>query len=126
MILYAPADAPIDAIEMPDPSLSNEEGRRVSMDLFVARDGTQHTYIHKTNDTILNYDFTGVGRGKIVELQQFLKKHAGNEMRLEDHRGDLWRVSLRETELLATMNRRADPVLEDGSFSLSFQGQSYA
>lgn len=126
MILYAPAEAPTDIIQMPDPQLANEEGQRISMDLKTTRNGSLHTYIEKTSDRVLNYTFEGVGRGKIVELQEFFKIHAGNNIRLEDHRGTLWLVKLQSETLDATMDKRAAPILESGSFNLSFIGRQYA
>lgn len=125
MILYAPADAPVDILYMPDPVLGNERGQALGMSLKTARDGTQYTHVKRTGLKTLTYSFENVGRGKIVEVQEFLKRNNGNYIRVEDHRGDLWRVLAQEEEHTFSMDKKASPVLEAGSFELTFIGEAY-
>ena len=126
MILYAPGLAPVASILLPDPVLANSRGQVISTNLRTSRDGTQYTYNRKNTDKVLNYDFEGVGRGKLVELQEFLKTYQGTQFRIQDHRNVMWLAYLTPESFNTVMSARAFPILETGTVSLSFVGAQYA
>jgi len=122
MILSAPGLAPTCAILLPDPALSNTRGQVISSNLRMSRDGTQYTYVRKGTDKTLSYTFEGVGRGKLVELQEFIKANQGNVFRIQDHHNVVWLAYLTPETIETVMEKRAAPILETGSVTLEFTG----
>lgn len=122
MILAAPALAPTDVILLPDPIKSNEQGQKIAMSLKLTRNGDQHTHVKRTESKTLNYTFQQVGRGKVVELQEFLKLHSSAQIRITDHRDQTWTATLLDSSLSAAIQTKATPVLEACDFTLSFVG----
>jgi hypothetical protein len=123
MILYAPAQAPVCSILMPDPELANSRGQAISSNLRTSRNGTQYTYVRKGLNKTLTYTFENMGRGKLVELQEFIKTYQGSPFRIEDHHGVMWSAFLTPETVETVMDQRAFPVLESGSITLEFTGQ---
>lgn len=123
MILYAPGLAPVCSILLPDPALENSRGQAISVNLRTSRDGTQYTYIRKGTEKTLSYTFENVGRGKIVELQEFIKTYQGSQFRFEDHRQVVWLAFLTPETIESVMENRAAPILETGSVTLEFTGR---
>jgi len=107
---------------MPNPQLANTRGQIVQTNLRTSRDGTQYTYNRKGLEKTLSYTFEGVGRGKLVELQEFIKTYQGFQFRIEDHHQVLWLVYITPDTFQTVMDRRGSPVLESGSITLEFTG----
>ena len=122
MILYAPANAPTCSILMPDPILTNTRGQVIDVNLRTSRDGTQYTYVRKGTEKTLSYTFENMGRGKLVELQEFIKTFQGSKFRIEDHHQVFWIATLTPETIQTVMDRRAFPVLESGNVTLEFTG----
>jgi hypothetical protein len=123
MILYAPGNAPVASILLPDPDLGNSRGQQLKMTLRTSRNGNQYTYNRKNTDKVLTYTFEGIARGKVVELQEFVKLYQGGSFRITDHHDVNWLAFMTEATLDSVMSRRASPVLEDGSLTLTFTGR---
>lgn len=123
MILYAPGNAPVASIVLPDPDLGNSRGQQLKMTLRNSRNGTPWTYVRKNTDKVLTYTFGHIARGKIVELQEFVKLYKGGTFKVTDHNDVNWIAIMTQGTVDSVMSRRADPVLEDGSVTLTFTGR---
>ena len=125
-----PAVGPITTLILPNPELDNTEGQDLSLQLRHAIDGTRSTYVKSSARRTLSFAWSNLGRGKIVEVQEFFKLYAGDHVLLEDFRGDIWDVFFAEDPLsMATEKRSANfggPRTESGSLALEFTGVQIA
>jgi hypothetical protein len=87
-------------------------------------DGTRYSYVKSSDDRRLSFSFTDIGRGKILEVQEFLKKFRGQFIKVVDHRGNAWKVFVDTNPVTFTTNARGAPQGERGSFDLEFVGES--
>jgi hypothetical protein len=93
MIIQAPHKLPETAIVLPNPAIGNEEKLQIELVLGDAEDSTQYSYIKRTPNKSLVYDFS-LGRPKAKELKNFLLLYYTQEMRIIDHEDVTWKVFL--------------------------------
>lgn len=124
--LQAPYGTPVVTTLLPNPQSSDSEAVDHQVNFRRAMNGTRYSYVKSSEVRRLNYSFESVGRGKLIELQEFFKAHAADEIRLVDHRGDVWRVRFVPSELSLTTDSHTPFAggirYESGSFSLEFVG----
>lgn len=77
---------------LPNPSLENEEGAELIVNHRVAMDGTDYTYVKSGSDFRLVLTFENIGRGKLVEAEEFYRASVGEKINFLDHRGNSWVV----------------------------------
>lgn len=126
MTFEAPFDAPVTVTILPNPNLENEEGQDLSLQFKLAIDGTRSTYVKSSARKNMSFTWSSIGRGKLVEVEEFYKLYAGDSIRLTDFRGDQWNVIFRENPIDVTIDRRSfnsgGGRKESGSLTLNFLG----
>jgi len=126
MILEAPFAAPITTMIMPNPQLENTEGRDISANFKLSIDGTRSTYVKSSDRKTLTFTWEDLGRGKLVEIQEFFKLYVGDSIKLTDFRGDQWNVIFGENPIDVSINSRSynsgGGRKESGSVTLEFLG----
>lgn len=126
MIFEAPFFTPVTVTILPNPELENTEGQDISVQLKRAIDGTRSSYVKSSDRKTLNFVWQNLGRGKLVELQEFFKLYVGEQVRLTDFRGDQWNVIFSENPIDVSVNTRSVNAggarKESGSISLELLG----
>ena len=127
---------------LPDPVLGNTKSLQVKVDYKESMDGTERTYVRGTgfwippdfpaagfrtvDDILYTYNFENVGRGKMLEAQDYLRLFAGSPMVMMwtlhlEHNGN---VFLNQESTVFTYNKLSrlsgGPRQEAGSFTLAF------
>lgn len=123
--LEAPWSAPATVTLLPNPILEDTEGLDVAINLRQAMDGTPYTYVQSSDRKVITYEFEDVGRGKLLEVQEFVRLYAGQEIKITDYRGDVWRATI-DSPIEFVTNSKSTPKgsvrQESGLFSLTFTG----
>lgn len=125
MIFEGPYPGIITGLLMPNPQLDNTEGRDISVQFRQAIDGTRYTYVKTSLRRKLTYTWENLGRGKLVELQEFYKLYAGKHVRLTDFRGDVWDIIFEAEPSISTdvLSKKAGAARqESGSVTLELNG----
>jgi hypothetical protein len=78
---------------LPNPDYEDAEGLASALITKTARDGTLYTYVRSNQRRILSYEWF-LTREKALELEAFLKAYYGEEMRLTNHKDEVWRVKI--------------------------------
>lgn len=125
--LDAPYALPVVTTLLPNPDNGDEEAVDPSVNFRRTMNGTRYSYVKSSEARRLTYNFSNVGRGKLIEMQEFYKAHAADEIRLTDFRGDIWRVRFVESEVSFSTERRSFDAgsvrKESGDFTLTFVGE---
>lgn len=109
------------SVVMPNPDFGNAEGRDLSLDAQKSMDGTLYSYVQSSGRRTFSYTWSDLGRGKIVEVQEFFKLFAGVAIQLIDHRGTSWLVIFKDATIDASVDSRsAGSRRESGSITLDF------
>jgi hypothetical protein len=123
--LAAPFSAPTSITLLPNPIFGNAEGIDSETSYDEAIDGNPHTYVKRSGNMKLAFQFANIGRGKLLEVQELLQAYVGEQIRLIDHNGDVWRV-VAISPVSLTIDGLAinsgGPRKESGSFTLEFIG----
>lgn len=125
-----PAVGPITTLLMPNPELENTEGQDLSLQLRRAIDGTRSTYVKSSDRKSLSFTWNDLGRGKLVEVEEFYKLYAGDHVLLTDFRDDVWDLIFNENPISVQMTSRSanfgGPRQESGSLTLELLGVKIA
>lgn len=126
MIELQSTTIPFTITQLPNPSFEDGEGLDVEVDYKESMNGTQHSYISNPGTSILTYQFTDIGRGKLLEVQEFLIAFIGEKIRLRNFRDEVWEGYITSTNGLFTHDglsvASGGPRQESGSFDLEFTG----
>jgi len=116
-------------VEMPNPSLNNEEALESQVNYRPAMDGTDFSYVKRSIDSRLTLTFENIGRGKIVELEEFYKLSAGERITFTDWRDAIWDVVFEEGPLDTSAEGRSANSgggrFEQGTFKLILIGRRF-
>ena len=132
-----PPQAVSNVLALPDPVIGDTQSLQVTVDYKESIDGTERTYVRgtgfifespdRTSDNILHiYEFSNVGRGKMLEAQDFLRLFAAFPMRLDwlAHPEQNGNVFLNQEATVFTHDGLSQfsggPREESGSFTLAF------
>jgi hypothetical protein len=129
MFIEAPYPGVQTGMILPNPQLDNTEGRSISLTFNQAIDGTRYTYVKTSSRKKLVFTWTNLGRGKLVEVQEFYKLYAGSHIRLTDFRGDVWDVIFEAEPTIAIEQLSLEgggTRKESGSVTLEFDGVQIA
>jgi len=89
--------------------------------------GAFYSYVKSGNLHRLTYTFSSIGRGKMIEVVEFLKKFRGEHIRLTNFRGEIWKVIIDGDPTEFTTTRLTDnsggPRKEAGEFVLVLVGE---
>ena len=98
--------APLPVIQtttlLPNPQLGDVQGRKHSVDIFRAIDGTKRTSVKSNGRHVLTYAFK-LTRMKAAELEAFIDSYFGSKIRIRNHKNEIWEgyLSNNPTELTA-------------------------
>lgn len=122
--MMAPYGAPMMLTLLKNPELGNEESADVVVGHRKAMDGTRYSYVKTSDKVQLNWSWRHVDRGKLIEVEEFVRAFTGEEIQLVDWNGDVWRARLLTTPSDFEINVRSSPCLpgnnEAGDFTLRF------
>lgn len=113
------------ALVLPNPLHGNDEGFDQSVQFRKSINGTRYTYVKSSDRKTLVFSWDFLGRGKLVEIQEFYKLYAGNHVKLTDFRGDVWDAIFAEDPSLSVEVRTVNSGAarkESGSITLEFLG----
>jgi len=92
MILQAPWPGLTTTTVLPNPQFNDMQARQHGVTIKRAMDGTRYTYVHTTDSRHkLTYQFT-MSRKKALELRAFVRAYYRSQIRLTNHKGEVWRV----------------------------------
>jgi len=118
IILQAPHELIQLTTVLPNPVFGDGENIASEMTLRRSMSGLAYTTI-KTNDRHkLTYDFI-LTRKKALELQIFVKTYYDQNIRLTNHKDEVWLVKLLTDPFQFEINKR----FERNSISLEFEGE---
>lgn len=108
-------------VVMPNPDPEDTEGRDLSLDIQTSMNGTLYSYVQSSTRKAFSFTWSDLGRGKIVEVQEFFKLFAGEVIQLIDHRETSWNVIFKDATVDAAIDKRsAGSRREAGSITLDF------
>lgn len=129
-ILEAPHPGAVTALLLPNPELGDTEGRDLDVELKQSMNGTFYTYVKSSDRKRMVFNWPSIGRGKLVEVQEFFKNYSGEHALFTDFRGDIWDVIFERNPIEITINKRTSPAggprFESGSLTLEMLGAQIA
>ncbi len=113
---------------LPSPILDNTESLDIDLVHRRSMTGVNYTYVKKRSSDRrrFSYTFEAVGRGKLVEVQEFFKQFGGKVIHITDHLGATNSVVFEDDEIAFTTDGRGNPSgasgarQEVGNFTLNF------
>lgn len=81
------------AITLPNPEFNDSESNDNTLTLLRSRSGRIYTYINRQATNTLTYSFI-LTRNKSVELKKFFDSEKTNQIKLQNHKGEIWFVKL--------------------------------
>lgn len=122
-ILQAPLPAIQTTSLLHSPLFSDSEAVRQSVGIKRAMDGTKFSYVKSNPRSKLNYSFT-ITRMKALELQAFIKVYYRADVRIVNHKGEVWDCNFTSNPFESTGNGRAGglPGNEVVDITLEFEG----
>lgn len=113
---------------LPSPVLSNTEALSVGLEHGQSMSGDHYTYVRRRSADKREFSFTfeNVGRGKLVEVQEFFKLFNGERIFITDHQGTTTPVYFQNDAVEFTIDRRSGTTgasgerSESGNFTLNF------
>lgn len=124
--LQGPWPGAVTTTILPNPELDNSEGRDISVDFRRSMNNTGYSYVKSSDRKRISFQWEDLGRGKIVEVQEFFKLYAGSHILLTDFRGDQWDVIFADNPVVTEVTKRSDNSggarKESGTLSLEFLG----
>lgn len=122
--LEAPWPAPSVVTMLPNPLLSDVESRDQTVDHQRSMNNRLYTYGKDSGVERLTYTFD-LTRMKSLELQAFVETMIGQQIKLTNHKAEIWYVYIDNNPFEASEARRAkgSPGNESDSVSITFEGE---
>jgi len=113
---------------LPSPQLEDTNALSVGINHRQSMTAAHYTYVKKRNadKRQFEYTFENVGRGKLVEVQEFYKLFAGERVFITDHHNVTTPVYFLSDNIEFTTSNRSNPSggigerSESGDFTLEF------
>ena len=123
-------EAPYNAVDtivlLPNPVFNDAIALDVELQSYQTIDGTRYTYIKQSENRRLTYTWENLGRGKMLELEEFFQAYTGQFIRIIDHNAKIWQASLVPGESNFTTSKLSrnsgGPRTESGEVALEFIG----
>jgi hypothetical protein len=85
--------APVPAVQtttlLPNPQMGDTQGRKHSVDIFRAIDGTLRTSVKSNQRHVLSYSFN-LTRLKAAEVEEFVNSYMSSKIRMRNHKNEIW------------------------------------
>jgi hypothetical protein len=121
--LEAPWPAPSVVTKLPDPQLSDVENHDQTVDRKRSMTNVVYSYAKDGGTGKLTYTFS-LSRMKSLELQAFVETMIGQQIKMTNHKNEVWLVYIDNNPFEVSQARRAggSPGNETDSVSLTFVG----
>ena len=119
--LQAPFDSISASIILPNPLLDDSENLISNITLRKSMNNVMYTYVKSSSSRVLRYTFT-LNRNKALELQNFFRDHHSNSIRMDNWKGETWKVKVKSNPLDFVKNTRYSPTGPRVDVSLEFEG----
>ncbi len=117
VIFRAPAASPETTSILPNPQLADVENSQKQLFIKRAMDGTKRTYVRKTANRLLTYTFR-LQRGKLLEVEEFVRAYHSQSILMTNHKGESWTVSFVSNPFEFGIDRRGN----DGVITFNLEG----
>ncbi len=111
---------------LPNPIFNDAEALDVELDYTESMNGTPYSYVKNPGTTKITLTFENIGRGKLLEIQEFLIAFIGKEVRLRNFRDEVWKVAITsDPHDFINKGRSGNsggPRFEQGNFTIVFIG----
>jgi hypothetical protein len=77
---------------LPSPEFNDSEAKQHTVVIKQAMDGTRYTHVHTTDGRHKLMYQINMSRMKSLELRAFLQSYYRSQIRLTNHKGEVWRV----------------------------------
>ena len=92
ILLKAPLNSISPTISyFPNPDLGDSEAPAVEINAKEAISGKPWVYTKRGQYTTLVFTWSNLPRAKMIEMEEFLKEHSGDQLELTDHNDRVWR-----------------------------------
>lgn len=92
LTLQAPYPGLVTTSVLPDPQFNDAQAMQHGVKIQRAMDGTCYTHVHTTDGRHkLTYQFA-LARMKALELRAFVQSYFQSQIRVMNHKGEVWRV----------------------------------
>lgn len=119
-VLQAPHELVQTTSLLPSPEFGDAEELIASVNLKRSMNGTVRTYVKSCPDSKLTYEFV-LTRGKTLEVLEFINVYYPYNIRVTNHKGEIWICKILNDPMDVTMFRH----LEDATFRLELRGRKY-
>lgn len=121
------AGTPTETVSLPNPDLGDTEGLNVETNYREAMNGKPWIYHKSTDHRTLSFTWSALGRGKLLEVAEFVKAYLGETITIVDHNDVTWSAVCDNDTISIDTTGRAAPLPEGrserGSVTLSFIGK---
>jgi hypothetical protein len=92
LVLQAPLPGLVATTILPDPQFNDSEAKQRGVTIKRAMDGTCYTHVQTMDGRYkLTYQIA-MSRMKALELRAFVTAYFSSQIRLTNHKGEIWRV----------------------------------
>lgn len=116
ILLEAPYPAIQTATGLPNPQLSDVQSRKISLEIRRSMNNTKRTYVQTNQRQALTYVIR-MSRQKSLELEEFIKAYYAADVRLTNHKGEVWLV-----KFTANPFEFAEAGRDNVTITLNFEG----
>jgi hypothetical protein len=122
--LLAPFIAPMTQTTIKSPELQDQMIPDIISNDRRSMNGTRYSYVNSSDYVRLIWTWDSVDKGKVFEIEEFVYSYFGEEIKIVDWRGTLWRARLLTSPADFEISKRAAPCPpgrnEAGTFTLEF------
>ncbi len=121
VILQAPFEFIQTTVVLPNPLLDDTVNLVSNLTLRRNMNGSTYTYVKSNKNRLLKYTFT-LDRLKALSLQDFLDAYNGSHIKVQNWKGEIWKVKLINNPVDFVQTRRYAPGSDRTDVNLEFEG----
>lgn len=121
VVLQAPFNKTETETLLPTPLFQDIQNRLHIVNTRKSIDNIKYTYVKKSGTQRLAYTFR-LTREKSLELKAFIDAHIDDEWRMQNWKGEIWKVFLSNNPIDFIATRRGFPCGDEVDVSLEFEG----
>lgn len=121
VVLQAPFEFIQTTIVLPNPLLDDTKNLVSNLTLRRAMNGKAFTYVKSNKNRLLKYTFT-LDRLKGLELENFIDVYNGEDIKIQNWKGEIWKVKIVNNPIDFVQTRRYAPGGDRTDVNLEFEG----